>query len=80
MSSKDRQLNVVPVKPIRVPTIKLDKRPEYLINKNQAAVKLDGEFKGGQDLIGKENLFDINPPKFRLDSLFDVRAISTHLF
>lgn len=62
----------VPVKPERKATIKLDKRPEYLVDLTLHEETVNGL--NVDDIIeryGSQN--DVNAPKFRIDSIYDVR-------
>ena len=75
----------MPKKPMRVPTIKLNKKPDYLL-KQKSTLKSNNAAKTDEKYIDEvtidseiskatcylENQYDINPPKFRLESIFDV--------
>lgn len=59
-----------PLKPQRVPTIRLNKKPDILSKRSSETKKsyqdsIEASFSTG-------NLHDINPPKFKLYSIFDV--------
>jgi hypothetical protein len=80
-----------PSKPSRVPTIKLSKRPEYLLKKVEGVDLNDEEAKLAAEeekdrfsstIIQRLNLdhyVDINPPSLRLKSLIDLSIYKSEL-
>lgn len=74
-SNNDKRSKAAPSKPQRVPTIKLNKRPDFLFKRSSALKDsyqddTEGLIVTSKSLLG--NLQDINPPKFKLYSIFDV--------
>ena len=62
----------VPVKPERKATIKLDKRPDYLVNSTvNNDTEKDFDVSNIVEKYGGQN--DVNAPKFRIDSIYDVK-------
>lgn len=66
-----------PIKPTRVPTIKLDKKPDYLVQKelklNEKEIDFDGDEKlGSRQRLNLDNYTDVNPPNLNLKSLIDL--------
>lgn len=78
-SNDDKLSKAAPSKPQRVPTIKLNKKPDFLLkrlsaNKDSYQDDIEGSIVTSTSLLA--NLHDINPPKFKLYSIFDVTILT----